>query len=163
MGPLGRWRAGEEDATLSDGRSNDRGQGPASIGWNRSKVTIRHLRNARGQTCVSIGYGDKLSCFLWKIACRDTIAILRSLHREAKASHNHHRASGFAIKLSDALLAADEAAESEQLFGEALREAAARGPLPVNSRRRFRDWSAAKEFSTQRRNGPALATTSYPT
>jgi LuxR family transcriptional regulator, maltose regulon positive regulatory protein len=58
---------------------------------------------------------------------QDTISILRALRQEAIATDNHYRALCLAAQLSEALLAADEAAEASHLFREVLSLAAPTG------------------------------------
>ena len=58
---------------------------------------------------------------------QDSIAILRALRQEAEATDNHYRALCVAAQLSEALLAADDAAEASHVFREVLRRAAPTG------------------------------------
>jgi LuxR family maltose regulon positive regulatory protein len=57
----------------------------------------------------------------------EAIAILRTLRQGAEAYGDHYRAMRYATMLSEALLAQDERAESERLFSDILRAAAAAG------------------------------------
>jgi LuxR family maltose regulon positive regulatory protein len=58
---------------------------------------------------------------------QEAIAILRALRQEAEATDNHYRALCLAAQLSEALLAADEAAEASHVFREVLSLAAPAG------------------------------------
>jgi LuxR family maltose regulon positive regulatory protein len=57
----------------------------------------------------------------------EAIAILGTLRQEAVASCNYYRAVRFSTMLAEALFAGDERVESERLFSETLRSAAAAG------------------------------------
>jgi LuxR family maltose regulon positive regulatory protein len=58
---------------------------------------------------------------------QEAIAILRTLRGEAEASDNPYQALRFAMMLSESLLATDQRAEAEQVFGEVVRKAEAAG------------------------------------
>jgi LuxR family maltose regulon positive regulatory protein len=58
---------------------------------------------------------------------QDTIVVLRTLHQEAEAVHNNYSALGLAMRLSVALLKANEPAEASIVFRGVLSAAAPAG------------------------------------